>query len=93
MRVMGASRKETFLYILFIAVGIGLIGIVIGIAFSLVAVFGLVTAFELGAYVLPPLNRILTATMASLAISTFAGIYPAYRISRLEPATVLSRAE
>jgi ABC-type antimicrobial peptide transport system permease subunit len=93
MRVMGASRNETFLYILFIAVGIGLIGIVIGIAFSLVASFGLVTAFQLGTYVSPPLSRISTAIILSLAISTIAGIYPAYRISRLDPAIVLNRAE
>jgi ABC-type antimicrobial peptide transport system permease subunit len=93
MRVMGASRNETFLYILFIAVGIGLIGLVIGIAFSLAAGFGLVTAFNLGTYVLPPVSRILTAIILSLAISTVAGIYPAYRISRLDPAIVLSRAE
>jgi|GEM_PF-3798847 len=93
MRVMGANRRDLFLYVMFIATWIGVLGIIIGLVFSLAASYLLVTAFQLGAFMLPNLNRVVTAVLLSLAVSALAGIYPAYRVSRMDPAMVLSRVE
>lgn len=93
MRIMGVSRGDVFLYIMFIATWIGVLGIIIGLVFSLVASYLLVTAFQLGAFALPDLSRVLTAVILSLTVSALAGIYPAYRVSRMDPALVLSRVE
>lgn len=91
MRVMGASRRDLFLYVMFIATWIGILGIIIGLVFSLAASYLLITAFQLGVFTLPDLSRVMAAVLLSLAVSALAGIYPAYRVSRMDPVLVLSR--
>ncbi|MEM2088739.1 MAG: ABC transporter permease [Thermoproteota archaeon] len=91
MRVMGASRRDAFLYVMFIATWIGILGIVIGLVFSLAASYLLITAFQLGAFTLPDLGRVIIAILLSLVVSALAGVYPAYRVSKMDPALMLSR--
>jgi putative ABC transport system permease protein len=88
-RALGASRRLVFIQHLVECEVLGLIGGVVGVGLSLVALrlinrlFGNEFSFHLD------VNMVLAALVLSLAAGFVAGIYPAWRICRVPPANYL----
>lgn len=88
-RALGASRRSVFMQHIVECELIGLIGGVLGIGLSVVAlelinrVFDNVFAFRLD------LNMVLAGLLLSLVAGLVAGIYPSWRICRVAPAAYL----
>lgn len=88
-RALGASRRSVFMQHVVECELVGLIGGVLGIGLSVIAlelinrVFDNVFAFHLD------VNMVMAGLLLSLVAGLIAGIYPSWRICRVAPATYL----
>ncbi|MGB6853503.1 MAG: ABC transporter permease [Thermoanaerobaculia bacterium] len=88
-RALGASRRSVFIQHLVECELLGLIGGVVGIGLSIVALDLINRLFENQFSFHLDLNMVLAALVLSLAAGFVAGIYPAWRICRVPPANYL----
>jgi lipoprotein-releasing system permease protein len=98
LSAIGFGQAEIFLAFLLQALIVGLLGVSIGcgIGYGLVRYFQATPIFEWESFVIRPVLSIecfLRPSIVVLAATVFAGVYPAWRASRVDPARVLRGIE
>lgn len=88
-RALGASRRSVFIQHLVECELLGLIGGVVGVGLSVVALDLINRLFDNNFSFHLDVNMVLAALVLSLAAGMVAGIYPAWRICRVPPANYL----
>lgn len=88
-RALGASRKQIFLQHLIECEVIGVLGGVLGLALTLLGLKWVDTLFTMKFNFSVDWNLFLVALALASVASMVAGIYPAWRICRIEPAVHL----
>lgn len=90
-KALGARRRDILLQFLVESMVLSLLGGLIGVALGW-GVSGLMGQVQFGSSVITPvvgLDSVLLATLFSMAVGLFFGIYPATRASRLQPVEAL----
>lgn len=84
---LGAQRRDVFMQFLIESLFITLAGGLIGILLGLIFVFILLPAFNYPLIV--PVKPVLVSSFLTIIIGVFAGVYPAYRATKVDPAILL----
>jgi ABC-type antimicrobial peptide transport system permease subunit len=84
---LGAQRKNIFMQFLMESLFITLAGGLMGILLGLILVFILLPAFNYPLIV--PIKPVLVSSLLTIIIGLFAGVYPAYRATKIDPAILL----
>jgi putative ABC transport system permease protein len=90
-KAVGATRKNVLTQFLTEATILGVMGGLIGVAVG-AGIAHLISGLSVGSMTLQPvisLDSILLATLFSLAVGLFFGIYPAFRAAKLDPIDAL----
>jgi putative ABC transport system permease protein len=94
LRVVGWSNWRISALVLGEGTAISLIGAGVGLLLGVVGSQLLVDALSVGPYVSPSVDAwdLGKALLIGIAIGVLGGIYPAWRVTRIRPATALARA-
>jgi ABC-type antimicrobial peptide transport system permease subunit len=84
---LGAQRRDIFMQFLIESLFIALAGGLIGILLGLILVFILLPAFNYPLIV--PVKPVLVSSFLTIIIGLSAGVYPAYRATKIDPAILL----
>ncbi len=84
---LGAKRSDIFKQFLVESLFITLVGGLIGILLGLILVFVLLPTFNYPLIV--PIKPVLISSLLTIIIGLFAGVYPAYRATKVDPAILL----
>jgi ABC-type antimicrobial peptide transport system permease subunit len=84
---LGAQRRDIFMQFLIESLFITLAGGLIGIILGLILVFILLPVFNYPLIV--PVKPVLVSSFLTIIIGLFAGVYPAYRATKIDPAILL----
>lgn len=89
-RALGASRRAVFLQQLTEVGGIGAVGGLVGLGMSWLALRGVRATFhDFGGLTHLDWALVATAIACAVTVTVLAGLYPAWRVCRLPPATFL----
>jgi putative ABC transport system permease protein len=93
LAAVGWSSRQIALLIFGEGVAVSLIGAGIGLGLGVAASYVAVHALDAAAFVSPSITAwgLGRGLIVGIAIGVFGGIYPAWRVSRLDPARVLAR--
>lgn len=98
LSAIGFGQAEIFLAFLLQALIVGILGVALGcgIGYALVRFFQSHPIFEWESFVIRPVLSIecfLRPSLVVLAATVIAGVYPAWRAARVDPARVLRSIE
>ncbi len=88
---IGATEKDIFVYFIFEALALALIGAFLGIAFAWLALSALSTAIKIPLYL--PYEGVTLGILFSCAVGFVSGLYPALKASRIDPIQAIYYAE
>ncbi len=88
---IGATEKDIFVYFIFEALALALIGAFLGIAFAWLALSALSNAIKVPLYL--PLEGVTLGILFSCAVGFVSGLYPALKASRIDPVQAIYYAE
>jgi len=84
---LGAKRRDIFKQFLIESLFITLAGGLIGIILGLILVYVLLPTFNYPLIV--PVKPVLISSLLTIIVGLFAGVYPAYRATKVDPAILL----
>ena len=91
LRALGWRRRRVLTLILGEAIGLGLLGTLLGIAFALLGLRAIVLAPTARGFIDPnlPLPVMIFGILLGLALSIVGGLYPALRAASLDPSEAI----